>query len=115
MNRLHQELIAGLPGAERIVDGLRDYHEKRDSIGSCLVRIARRRLARAGFVEASPEHDIHAELDLYQLLSPEGNQAHSRYNALIRELVSFEHALDHRLRNPACQDAAFSESHVRTS
>ncbi len=110
MNPFHQELIAGLPGAERIMDGLRDYHDKRHTIGSCLVRIARRRLASAGFVETSPGHDINAELDLYHLLSPEGKQAHSRYNALIRELVSFEHALDHRLRNPPCQGAEFSGS-----
>ena len=108
MNRFHQQLIAGLPGAERIGEGLRDYHDKRHTIGSCLVRMARRRLAGAGLLEASTEHDIHAELDLYHLLSPEGNQAHSRYNALIRELVSFEHALDHRLRNPPCQDAESS-------
>jgi len=49
-------------------------------------------------METSPGHDIEAELDLYHLLSHEGSQAHSRYNALIRELISFEHALDHRLR-----------------
>ena len=65
---------------------------------SCLVRMARRRLVKAGLMEASPLRDIDAELDLYHLLSHEGNHAHSRYNALIRELISFEHALDHRLR-----------------
>jgi hypothetical protein len=27
----------------------------------------------------------------------EGRQSFSRYNALVRELISFEHALDHRL------------------
>ncbi|MFM7182014.1 MAG: hypothetical protein ACKO2G_11200, partial [Verrucomicrobiales bacterium] len=53
--------------------------------------------ARAGLMQALPVHDTRAELDLYQLLASEGNQAHSRYNALIRELVSFERALDHRL------------------
>jgi len=98
MNRFQTELLSGLPGADRIVDGLHDYQQKRHTIASCLVRMARRRLARAGLMESSPEHDIDAELDLYHLLSPEGNHAHSRYNALIRELVSFEHALDHRLR-----------------
>jgi hypothetical protein len=30
------------------------------------------------------------------MLAQEGNKAYSRYNSLIRELVSFEHALDHQ-------------------
>jgi len=99
MNQSQQELISGLPGASFIQRGLQDYRENRHTIPSCLVRMARRRLAMAGLMESSTQHDIEAELDLYQLLSHEGNQAHSKYNALIRELVSFEHALDHRLRN----------------
>ena len=100
MNQYAMELIADLPGAERIQEGLRDYHENRHTMSACLVRMARRRLVRAGLMETSPGHDIEAELDLYHLLSHEGNQAHSRYNALIRELISFEHALDHRLSRP---------------
>ncbi len=91
------ELISDLPGAERILQGVSDHQENRHTIPSCLVRIARPRLSKAGLMEASPQHDTHAELDLYQLLASEGNQAHSRYNALIRELISFEHALEHRL------------------
>lgn len=93
-----EELINGLPGAAIIRDGLRDLGENRHTIPSCLVRMARRRLAKAKLMEPSPRHDIDAELDLYQLLSHEGNQAHSRYNSLVRQLVSFEHALDHRLK-----------------
>jgi hypothetical protein len=30
------------------------------------------------------------------MLAIEGNKAYSRYNSLIRELVSFERALDHQ-------------------
>lgn len=97
MNQSQIQLIDGLPGAERIREGLRDYRENRHTLSACLVRIARRRLVKAGLIEDSREHDINAELDLYQLMSHEGNQAHSRYNALVRELISFEHALDHRL------------------
>jgi hypothetical protein len=93
-----EELIDNLPGAAIIRDGLRDLRENRHTMPSCLVRMARRRLAKAGLMEPSPRHDVDAELDLYQLLSREGNQAHSRYNSLVRQLVSFEHALDHRLR-----------------
>jgi hypothetical protein len=36
------------------------------------------------------------ERQLYRLLREEGGDAYSRYNALIRELVSFEQALDRR-------------------
>ena len=97
MNPAQQDLLSGLPGAERVREGLKDYHENRHTMHSCLVRMARPRLAKAGFMQASQQHDINAELDLYHLLSHEGNQAHSRYNALVREIISFEHALDHRL------------------
>lgn len=92
-----EELISGLPGNDIIKDGLRDYRENRHTMASCLVRMARRRLVGAGLMEASQQHDMDAALDLYQLLSHEGNQAHSRYNSLVRQLISFEHALDHRL------------------
>jgi len=91
-------LISGLPGAQRVAEGLFDHRENRQTPAACLVRMARPRLAKAGLIEALPQHDVHAELDLYHLLASEGNQAHSRYNALVRELISFEHALDHRLR-----------------
>jgi 2-phospho-L-lactate guanylyltransferase (CobY/MobA/RfbA family) len=91
------ELIDGLPGVDIIRNGLRDYNENQHTIASCLVRMARRRLVNAKLMEPTTQHDIDAELDLYQLLSHEGNQAHSRYNSLVRQLVSFEHALDHRL------------------
>jgi len=97
MNQSQIQLIDGLPGAERIREGLRDYRENRHTLSACLVRMARRRLVKAGLIGDSLEHDISAELDLYQLMSHEGNQAHSRYNSLVRELISFEHALDHRL------------------
>lgn len=36
------------------------------------------------------------ELQLYRLLKLEGGDAYSRYNALVRELVSFENALERR-------------------
>jgi hypothetical protein len=95
-NQIHK-LISDLPGAQRVAEGLRDHREHRHTPASCLVRMARPRLAKAGLMKALPKHDTQAELDLYQLLASEGNQAYSRYNALIRELVSFERALDHRL------------------
>ena len=98
MTRAPADILAGLPGAERVLNGLTDLRNNLHTQDSCLVRIARPRLAKAGFIEPSVLHDDTAELELYQLLCQEGAQAHSRYNALIRELVSFEHALDQRMR-----------------
>ena len=92
------ELCEGLPGAKRILQGLSDFHAGRHSIPACLVRMARPRLIRAQIMDASMPGDDGAELELYQLIaSAEGPRAFSRYNALVRELVSFEHSLDHRL------------------
>lgn len=92
------ELFDGLPGADSMIEGLRDHREGRPSIPACLVRMARPRLIRAGAMSASPALDDGAELELYSLLSSLGDHAaFSRYNALVRELISFEHALDHRL------------------
>lgn len=93
---MHTDQIKNLPGAHYIIEGLDDLAAKRHTIPSCLVRIARYRLARTGLIKKGDQKDDGAELDLYALLSKEGNQAHSRYNSLIRELVSFEHALDHQ-------------------
>jgi hypothetical protein len=59
--------------------------------------MARPRLSEIGLMDSIPLQDDGAELELFDLLQHQGNQAHSRYNALIRELVSFERALDHRM------------------
>ena len=40
-----------------------------------------------------------AELALYRRLREAGGDAYSRYNALLREVVSFESALDLRCRH----------------
>lgn len=91
------ELLLGLPGAERIIEGLQDFHHQRHTIPACLVRMARPRLSRAGLMPACIPYDDGAELALYEKLEAEGTRAHSCYNALVRELISFEHALDHRM------------------
>jgi hypothetical protein len=91
------EILANLPGAERVLEGLDDYRENRISMAACLVRMARPRLSEIGLMDSIPLQDDGAELELFDLLQHQGNQAHSRYNALIRELVSFERALDHRM------------------
>ena len=98
MKQNPSEWLNGLPGADRIAEGLMDYQNGRHTIPACLVRMARPRLIRAGMMSPSPPHDDGAELELYQLVSAsEGARSFSRYNALVRELISFEHALDHRM------------------
>lgn len=92
-----RSLIADLPGAELISQGLQDYAENILSIPACAVRIAQPRLSNAGLLAKTAMTDITAEHDLYQLLTPEGDRAYSRYNAILREIVSFENALDHRM------------------
>ncbi len=99
---IRPEFLDSLPGASLIIEGLSDHQEGRLTIASCLVRIASPRLIRAGLLDSVDRSLPDAEIQLYQLLSPEGNNAHSRYKSLIRQLVSFEHALDHHLpRNAA--------------
>ncbi len=93
------ELIRGLPGEELVRQGLADFQADRHTIPACLVCIARPRLSRAGLMplENPSEYSEH-ELQLYDLLKREGGDPYSRYNALLRELVSFENALDWRKR-----------------
>jgi hypothetical protein len=83
----------GLPGAELIRKGVDDLAQDRESIESLLVSIGAPRLARLGIDVASPIPS--AEHRLYELLHAEDpDAAHSRYNALIRRLVSFERAAE---------------------
>jgi hypothetical protein len=83
-----------LPGADLIETGLEDLREQRESVASLLVAIGEPRLRQLGFqvpesTYSNPEHR------LYDLLAEdEPDSAHSRYNALIRRLVSFERAAE---------------------
>jgi hypothetical protein len=82
-----------LPGGDLIRKGLADLAESRESTEALLVSIAAPRLARRGLLAAAPLRD--AEHRLYERLAREDpDSAHSRYNALLRRLVSFERALE---------------------
>jgi hypothetical protein len=83
-----------LPGADLIRDGLRDLASGVESIPALLVLIGAPRLRRIGFdVPADPPY--FPEDRLYAKLAEEdSDSAHSRYNALIRKLVSFERAAE---------------------
>jgi hypothetical protein len=93
------DLIAGLPGEALMREGLADFQSGRCTVPACLVGIARSRLTRAGLIQGGgAPAPVEPELQLYRLLRREGGDAYSRYSALVRELVSFEAALDRRNR-----------------
>jgi hypothetical protein len=87
MSGLHWER---LPAGKTIRQGLKDLEEGEETMPSLLVSIGAPRLRSLGIevpapTFADPEHR------LYSLLARESpDSAHSRYNALIRQLVSFE-------------------------
>ena len=82
-----------LPGEDLIAKGAADLERGVETVESLLVSIGAPRLRRLGFaVERpipSPEHRLYA-----QLCADEVDSAHSRYNALLRRLVSFERAAE---------------------
>ena len=82
-----------LPANELIAAGLEDLQHERQTIPALLVAIGAPKLRSLGLT--LPEHlPDNPEHRLYDLLSATGpDSAHSKYNALIRKLVSFERAL----------------------
>ncbi|MDH4066206.1 MAG: hypothetical protein OEW19_17530 [Acidobacteriota bacterium] len=90
----------GLPGADLVAQGLRDIAAGRETAAALLVLIGAPRLRRLGLVVPSPPTErpdatpaVSPEHRLYALLAQsDADSAHSRYNALIRTLVSFERA-----------------------
>lgn len=85
---------AVLPGEDLIEAGLNDLRAGRETAEALLVAIGSPRLRRLGFnlpdhLPTNPEHR------LYDLLSQtDQDSAHSRYNSLLRKLVSFERAAE---------------------
>lgn len=82
------------PGEDLIDQGIADLTAGHESIPALLVSIGAPRLRRAGLSIAAPTIAT-PEHRLYEILSSEDSDAaHSRYNALIRRLVSFERAAE---------------------
>jgi len=86
--------LRSLPGHELIEKGLSDLASDRETAEAMLVAIGAERLRRAGIsiqlhLPPDPEHRLYA-----LLARNEPDSAHSRYNALIRQLVSFERAAE---------------------
>ncbi len=83
-----------LPGEDLIEAGIRDLHDSRETIEALLVAIGAPRLRRLG-IELPEQLPDNPEHRLYDLLSRDDSDfAHSRYNALIRRLVSYERAAE---------------------
>jgi hypothetical protein len=91
--------IDALPGAELIATGLADAAAEIESAESLLVAIGAPRLARCGIPVPEASFALEEpELRLYALLGARGEpDPYSAYNALLRRLVSFERALEHRV------------------
>jgi hypothetical protein len=85
--------LDGLPGSDLVRRGLADLDADVESIEALLVSIGAERMRRAGL--SVPQAISSPERALYDALGRDDpDRAHSRYNALIRRLVSFERALE---------------------
>jgi hypothetical protein len=82
-----------LPGGDLIAAGLDDLRRGLETIPALLVSIGAARLSRVGYRVPQPLSE--PERRLYGLLAQDDPAAaHSRYNGLIRRLVSFERAAE---------------------
>jgi len=82
-----------LPGEELVEKGLADLARGEETMEALLVSIGAPRLSRLGVRVANPFPA--PERRLYELLArTDPDSAHSRYNALIRRLVSYERAAE---------------------
>jgi hypothetical protein len=88
--------MTSLPASDLIETGFRDLRERRETIAALLVLIGAPKLRSLGLAipdtsfafATTPEHR------LYDLLATDNpDSAHSKYNAMIRKLVSFERAI----------------------
>ncbi|HLN98642.1 MAG TPA: hypothetical protein VK208_09300 [Pyrinomonadaceae bacterium] len=85
-------MAAVLPG--EIEAGIRDLHAGHTTVAALLVAIEAPGLKRLALILAEhvPQHPEHS---LYNLLAQnDEDAAHSRYNYLIRRLVSYERAAE---------------------
>ena len=86
--------IESLPGGDLIKKGLRDLAENCETDEALLVSIGASRLRHEGLpvpdnVCSDPERRLYD-----RLAHEDEDSAHSRYNALVGRLVSFENALE---------------------
>ena len=80
-----------LPGGDLVSRGIADLERGVESVESLLVSIGAPRLRQLGVAVDEPFES--AEHRLYEVLRERhGDAAHSRYNALLGRLVSYERA-----------------------
>jgi len=87
-------MLTAFPGGDLVQEGLADLARGVESVPALLVSIGAPRLRRIGLpvpeaVIPSPEHRLYE-----RLAENDPDSAHSRYNALVRRLVSFENAAE---------------------
>jgi hypothetical protein len=86
--------LTALPGAELVLKGLHDLEHGLESTEALLVQIGASKLRSLGLDVPVSTSTVPPEQRLYARLQEEsGAAAHSRHNALVRRLVSFERAL----------------------
>ncbi len=87
--------LVALPGGDRVAQGLRDLGANLLTPEALLVLVGAPRLRSIGLAIPEQPTVAHPEHRLYeQLAATNSLTAHSRYNALIRQLVSFERAAE---------------------
>ncbi len=82
-----------LPGAELVEAGLKELADGLETAPALLVAAFSRRLKGLGYAvpDGGPEDPL---LRLFQLLEEHRPDAHARYNALLRRMVSFAQAAE---------------------
>ena len=93
-----EEGFSGLPAEALIRQGLADLIAGQESVVSLLVQIGGPRLRDCGVpVPLLPDAE-NSDRRLYaRLAATHGLEAHSQFNSLVRQLVSFERALERRI------------------
>lgn len=98
--------LDGLPGAERVEQGLGDLRRGRQSVEALWLAAAATRLRSLGLAVPDPSRlPPEPELALYRALEGESDDPYSRYNALRRELDSFLAALEARVERERVEEA----------
>lgn len=94
-DRVDDELLRRLPGAEIVLAGIADLRSEHESVNASAVESARPRLLRAGVSVPTGRDRSPAAHRLYKQLADEmGDGAHMRYNAILTRVESFARAAE---------------------
>ena len=89
-----------LPGADLVASGIEALRRGDTTVEGLLVSVGAPRMRAAGLdIPPHPPLEHSPEISLYLAIGEDHPEdTHSRYNALIRRLVSFERALERHVR-----------------